>query len=119
MRVSSTDEALDLAMLEIPVGGTRAVSVSSSSRRGGQRRVISIVPFGRPTLLRSFHPYLHKGQSGSPDLREGVVFGIAQGVVLHEGQRRHGLERFVEPGDIQAFLEEIPDYPPNLCDPSV
>jgi hypothetical protein len=78
MRVSSTDEALDLAMLEIPVGGTRAVSVSSSSRRGGQ-----------------------------------------QGVVLHEGQRRHGLERFVEPGDIQAFLEEIPDYPPNLCDPSV
>src|SRR5688572_21785750 len=72
-RLLHSDEALDLAMLEIPVGGTRAVSVSSSSRRGGQRRVISIVPFGRPTLLRSFHPYLHKGQSGSPDLREGVV----------------------------------------------
>jgi hypothetical protein len=118
-RLLQADDGLDLAMLEIPAGGTRAARVSSGSRRHGQRSVVSIVPFGRPTLIRSFHPYLHKGQSGSPDLGEGVVLGLAQGCFLHEGKRMHGLESFVDAVDIQSFLEERRDYPPNLCDPSV
>jgi hypothetical protein len=118
-RLLRAGDGIDLAIVEIPVGGIRTARIASGSATHGQRHVISIVPFGRPTLMRSWHPSMREGQSGSPDLREGVVFGIVEGYATYQGQRMHGLERFVYAGEIQGFLDELRDFPPNSCDASV
>jgi hypothetical protein len=116
-RLLRADDNMDLAILEIPVGGIQAARIGAGVRR--PRQVISIVPFGRPTTMRGFHPFLQKGQSGSPDLSDGVVFGIARGMRILGGRPRYGSERFVGPQRIEAFLEDSRNFPPNMCDPSV
>jgi hypothetical protein len=117
-RLVHADGGSDLAVLEIPGGGLRAAAISRESGTLLPRRVISIVPFGRPTLIRGWHPFLRPGQSGSPDLDEGVVCAMARGMGGFQGQARYGLESFVEAGEIQAFLAAL-EFPVNFCDPSV
>ena len=117
-RLLRADIGRDLALLEIPIGGVRAARVHPGEEILWPRHVMSIVPFGKPTWSRGFHPHLRPGQSGSPNLDDGVVFGIARGFLAVEGQPSYGLERFVEAKTIQGFLAEL-EFPVNFCDPSI
>lgn len=99
-RVLAYDDARDLALLELEAPASLAsarVTKASGEFRGYD--FISVVPFGQPRKCRAnFHPRFVRGQSGSPDLKEGFIFGLAQGVLARR------LDVIVSPETISAFL---------------